>query len=227
MHPSTKKLNATLTSHSLLTRERSESLESDNSFTRRSSLTQPGGTLSRGKGFPSSSPERNVKKISDEMERGKLLADQQYTEVEKILRTAKGIAEDIHLKLNQDNEREGSTPTRDTRRGGGGNYENQSIIHIDKNRQRLMPNPLPDVKLEEKYTSTTDSNINDYKLMVSQRDSELHALKQNYEIQYQESLILKQKVIFLICLYCHIYNTYTSDLMLSFIHSYTYSYNRH
>lgn len=224
MHPSTKKLNATLTSHSLSTRERSESLESDNSFTRRSSLTQPGGTLSRGKGFPTS-PERNVKKISDEMERGKLLADQQYTEVEKILRTAKGIAEDIHLKLNQDNEREGGTPTRDTRRGGG-IFENQSIIHIDKNRQRSMPNPLPDIRQEEK--SATDSVTNDYKLMVSQRDSELHALKQNYEIQYQESLILKQKVLFLIRSYCHRYNTYSSYIILFlFYYSNTYSCNRH
>ena len=40
----------------------------------------------------------------------------------------------------------------------------------------------------------TEKNT-DYKFILAQRDSELYSLRQNYELQCQESQILKQKLI--------------------------------
>ena len=44
------------------------------------------------------------------------------------------------------------------------------------------------------YNKINDIYI-DYKFLVTQRDAEIHTLKQNFELQFQETLILKQKLI--------------------------------
>jgi hypothetical protein len=59
----------------------------------------------------------------------------------------------------------------------------------------ILKQQLVDVKQENDLLQQENEFLKKYQTAVAQLDSELYNLKQNYELQYQESVILKQKLI--------------------------------
>ena len=115
-----------------------------------------------------------AKKISMASEHTKFHADLQYNEVEKILKVAKDIASDLAMKLHPTDYSSARDFTEALAKPQVENreYGSKKISQIDR----------------------TSGEVPDYKLIISQRDAEIHTLRQNYEIQYQKAAILKQKL---------------------------------
>lgn len=188
MNPTGKRLSASLTSHAM-------------HDTRGQGGVEYAGSIQSSSGsLYSSTPERNGKKINKANEQTKMHVDKQYHDVEKILKVAKGIASDLAFKLHPSEKIEsGSTLQYDDRE-----YDSGHVIHIDKLGLQTRASTNRTSTTHTDYDSKAEygmkrnagggGGLADYKLMISQRDSELHSLRQNFEIQYQESIILKQKL---------------------------------
>jgi hypothetical protein len=70
----------------------------------------------------------------------------------------------------------------------------QKVAHFDRfslgsvNRER-------DIGIIDRHRQDSYEETADFKLLLLRRDTEFYSLKQNYELQYQETIILKQKLI--------------------------------
>ena len=167
MNPTAKRLSATLTSHSLLHETQ------NHPFPKSSNLT----------------PERVARHLNLADDQAGI--DRRYKDVEKSLKSAKDIASNLAVKLHMDKAE--TTLQYDDR-----NYQSSHIIHVDKRGLKEITAATYteyDIQQSEmEMRRNQSSGLPDYKLIISQRDSEIHALRQNFEIQYQESIILKQKL---------------------------------
>lgn len=70
----------------------------------------------------------------------------------------------------------------------------QKIVHFDRFSSGSV-NRESDINIIDHYRQDSNEEAADFKLLLLRRDTEFYSLKQNYELQYQETIILKQKLI--------------------------------